>query len=230
MPVDVVRKNIKNLHISIHPPTGRVRVSAPMRFDDQAIRLAIISHLGWIRRKQRSFADQARQSKREMVTGESHYFGGQRFRLNVIEQQGSPGVRLANNHTLELSTRPGADQSKRREILDQWYRQHLRHEIPSLVERWEPTIGVKVAEWRIKRMKTRWGTCNMQARRIWLNLELAKKPPMCLEYVLVHEMVHLLERYHNDRFKAYMDQFMPQWRIYRDQLNQFPLMHEGWEY
>lgn len=230
IPIDVVRKDIKNLHISVRPPAGRVRVSAPMRFDDEAIRLAIVSRLGWIRRKQNHFSRQERQSEREMVTGESHYFRGRRYRLNVVEVNKAAGVRIANNQTLELQVRPGATQAKRRGVLDQWYRQHLRQEIPKLIEHWEPIVGVKVAEWRIKRMKTRWGTCNMQVQRIWLNLELAKKPAACLEYVLVHEMVHLLERYHNDQFRQYMDQFMPKWRLYRDQLNQFPLAHEGWDY
>jgi hypothetical protein len=165
-----------------------------------------------------------------MVTGESHYVQGRRYRLDVVEQNAPATVRLRNNTFLELRVRPGTDRQKREAVLAQWYRQQLRQQIPALIARWEPIIGVTVAEWGIKKMKTRWGTCNIQARRIWLNLELAKKPVACLEYILVHEMVHLLERQHNDQFRAYMDRFLPQWRLHRDTLNQFPLAYEEWEY
>jgi hypothetical protein len=230
MQVEVFRKSIKNLHLSVHPPHGKVRVSAPLWLDDEAIRLAIVSRLGWIRRQQAQFAQQERQSVREMVTGESHYVQGRRYRLDVIEHQGAPAVTIRNNTTLELRVRPGSTQQKREVVLSQWYRQQLREQVPALIAKWEPIVGVEVAEWSIKKMKTRWGTCNIAARRIWLNLELAKKPVACLEYILVHEMVHLLERHHNDRFRAYMDRFMPQWRLHRDTLNQFPLAYEDWEY
>jgi hypothetical protein len=230
MQVDVFRKSIKNFHLSVYPPDGKVRVSAPLWLDDEAIRLAIISRLGWIRRQQARFAQQDRQSARDMVTGESHYVQGHRYRLDVIEHQGAPAVTIRNNTTLELRVRPGSDQQKREAVLAQWYRQQLRAHLPELIAKWEPIMGVEVAEWGIKKMKTRWGTCNIAARRIWVNLELAKKPVSCLEYIVVHEMVHLLERHHNDRFKAYMDQFLPQWRLHRDTLNQFPLAYEDWEY
>ncbi|NDJ85982.1 MAG: M48 family metallopeptidase [Chloroflexi bacterium] len=230
MQVDVFRKDIKNLHISVHPPNGRVRVAAPMWLDDEAIRLAIISRLSWIHRHQAKFAYQERQPEREMVTGESHYVEGRRYRLDVIEHNGPAFVRLRNNTILELRVRPGTDRQKREEVLYQWYRQRLREQIPNLIARWEPSVGVTVAEWGIKKMKTRWGTCNITARRIWINLELAKKPLSCLEYIIVHEMVHLLERKHNERFKAHMDRFIPQWRVYRDILNQSPLGHEEWEH
>lgn len=230
MQVDVFRKSIKNLHLSVYPPDGKVRVSAPLSLDDEAIRLAIISRLGWIRRQQARFAQQDRQSARDMVTGESHYVQGHRYRLDVIEHQGAPAVTIRNNTTLELRVRPGSDQQKREAVLAQWYRQQLRAHIPELIAKWEPIMGVEVAEWGIKKMKTRWGTCNIAARRIWVNLELAKKPVACLEYIVVHEMVHLLERHHNDQFKAYMDQFLPQWRLHRDTLNHYPLAYEDWEY
>lgn len=229
MPVEVVRKNIKNLHLSVYPPHGRVRVSAPLRTTDDAIRLAIIEHLGWIHRQQARFEAQERQSERQMVTGESHYVQGRRYRLKVIEHDGPSAVRLPNTRTLELWVRPGTDRPRREAVLNQWYRQRLREQLPALIARWEPVIGVRVAEWGIKKMKTRWGTCNIAARRIWINLELAKKPPACLEYIVVHEMVHLLERHHNEQFKAYMDRFLPHWKSYRDMLNQLPLAHEEWE-
>ena len=228
--VEVVRKDIKNLHVGVYPPHGRVRVAAPYRLDDEAIRLAIISRLGWIRRQQSSFIAQERQSKREMVTGESHFFHGRRYRLNVVENAGRPSVRIANNTTLELKVRPDTNHAKRLELLECWYRRQLRDQIPDLIASWEPVVGKEVSEWRIRKMKTRWGSCNIEARRIWLNLELVKKPISCLEFVLVHEMVHLLERKHNERFRDLMDQFMPDWNMRRDELNRAPLAHEDWFY
>lgn len=230
MPVEVVRKDIKNLHLGVYPPGGHVRVAVPLRLGDEAIRLAVVSRLGWIRRQQKSFAKQERQSRREMVSGESHYFQGRRYRLAVIDHAGPAAVRIRNNSTLELRVRPGTDQKHRESALNKWYRQWLREQIPALIAKWEPKIGVSVAEWGIKRMKTRWGTCNPVALRIWLNLELAKKPLSCLEYILVHEMIHLLERHHNERFRELMDKLMPQWRLHRQELNRAPLSHENWTY
>jgi predicted metal-dependent hydrolase len=230
IPVEVVRKDIKNLHLAVYPPHGRVRVAVPLRTSDETVRLAVISRLGWIRRQQNALEQQSRQSKREMVTGESHFVLGRRYRLDVIEQDAPASVVIRNNNTLELRVRPGTDQGKREQVLQRWYRQLLRDQIPDLQAKWVPVIGVQVASCGIKRMKTRWGTCNIEERRIWLNLELAKKPSACLEYILVHEMVHLLERHHNDRFRAYMDEFLPQWRMHREQLNRAPLAHEDWEY
>lgn len=225
----MLRKEIKNLHLSVRPPDGRVRVSAPRYVDDDAVRLALISRLAWIRKKQRMFQESQRQPEREMVSGESHYFRGRRYRLEVEERNG-PARITAGGGRLRMSVRPGTDREGRERALNAWYRQHIRDEIPALVSKWEPVMGVSVAEWRVKKMKTRWGSCNIRDRRLWLNLELAKKPPHCLEYVLVHEMVHLLERLHNERFKALMDQLMPQWRLYREELNQTPLAHEEWVY
>ena len=230
MAVEVVRKDIKNLHLAVYPPNGRVRVAIPLRLDDETVRLAVISRLGWIRRKQAGLKQQDRQSEREMVSGESHYVQGRRYRLDVIECTGRTSVCLRNNNTLELCVRPGTSGQNREAALYRWYRQLLRAQIPELIAKWEPVVGVNVADWGIKKMKTRWGTCNNAARRIWLNLELAKKPPSCLEYILVHEMLHLLERHHNDRFRGYMDRFMPQWRLHRDELNRAPLAHEDWQY
>ncbi|MCG9130324.1 M48 family metallopeptidase [Candidatus Poribacteria bacterium] len=230
IPVEVIRKDIKNFYIGVHPPNGHVRVSAPLHFDEDAIRMAIITRLAWIRRKQAEFAKQERQPHREFVTGESHYFEGRRYRLDVFEQDCPPKVWLPNNTKIALSVRPGSDRAKREAVIHRWYRQHLRAEVPPLLEKWEPKLGVSVNEVRIKRMKTLWGSCNIRAKRIWLNLELAKKSNSCLVYVLVHEMVHLLERDHNDRFRELMDRFLPQWRTYRDTLNRAPLAHEDWAY
>ena len=228
--VEVVRRDIKNLHVGVYPPSGRVRVAAPLRLDEDAVRLAVISRLGWIRRRQAKFEQQDRQSQREFVTGESHYFEGRRYRLDVIEHDRPPTVRLLNNTTMALSVRPGADRDKREAVLHRWYRCRLRGRLSALLAKWEPKIGARIAEVRIRKMKTRWGTCNRDARRIWLNLELVKKPASCLEYIVVHEMVHLIERSHNDRFRDLMDRLMPQWRLHRDDLNRAPLAHEDWRY
>lgn len=230
MPVEVVRKNIKNLHLAVYPPDGSIRVAAPLRLDDDAIRLAVISRLGWIRKRKTGFEQQERQSERLMVTGETHYVLGRRYRLDVVEHSGAASIRIRNNSRLELRIPPGTQLSKRRAILSRWYRKLLQEQIPTLIAKCETVMGVHVAEWGIKRMKTRWGTCNSQDRRIWLNLELAKKPPSCLEYIAVHEMVHLLERHHNRRFAEYMDRFMPGWQMRREELNREPLSHEDWTY
>jgi len=228
IPVEVVRKDIKNLHLGVYPPNGRVRVAAPLRLDDEAVRLAVISRLGWIHRQQAEFEEQDRQSQRELVAGESHYYQGRRYRLDVID--GSPSVRLSNNTTMELRIRRGTDRGTREAVLQQWYRRRLREQLPPLLAPWELKVGVTVSEVRIKKMKTRWGSCNAEDRRIWLNLELAKKPASCLEYILVHEMVHILERHHNERFRDLMDRLMPPWRLHREELNRAPLAHEEWRY
>jgi predicted metal-dependent hydrolase len=230
MVVDIVRKDIKNLHLAVYPPSVRVRVAAPLRIDDEAVRLAVISRLPWIRRQQAKFERQERQSKREYISGESHFYQGNRYLLNVIYYDGFPKIILRNNTHIDLYVRNGSDTTKRRHILQEWYRQQLKDAIPPLIEKWEAIIGMEVSEWRIKQMKTKWGTCNIEQHRIWLNLELAKKSSHCLEYIIVHELVHLLERHHNDNFIALMDQFMPRWRLLRAELNKAPLAHETWEY
>jgi predicted metal-dependent hydrolase len=227
--VEVVRKDIKNLHLAAYPPDGHVRIAVPLHVDDEAVRLAVASRLGWIRKQQAGYRSQERQSEREMVTGESHFVGGRRYRLDVVEGPRS-AVRIRNSRTLELHVRPGATASERGTILDRWYRRQLKERIPDLIAKWEPKVGARVNEWGVKKMKTRWGTCNKEAGRIWLNLELAKKPPICLEYIVVHEMVHLLERHHNDRFRDFMDALMPKWRLHRHELNRTPLKHEDWTY
>ena len=230
LPVDVVRKGIKNLHLGVYPPHGRVRVAAPLAVSDEAVRLAVIGKLGWIKRQRARFEGQPRQSKREMVSGESHYFLGQRYRLNVEVQNGPARVAIRNKRKIDLFVREGSDTAKRERVLHAWCRRQLKALIPPLISQWEAAMGVKVAEWGVKQMKTKWGACNVEARRIWLNLELAKKPVQCLEYIIVHEMAHLLERHHNDRFTKLMDSFLPQWRLQRAELNRAPLGHATWKY
>ena len=227
--VEVVRKDIKHLHLGVYPPEGRVRVAAPLHLDDDAVRLAVISRLAWIRRKRAEFERQDRQSRREYVTGESHYFEGRRYRLDVVVSGGRNGIRLRDKAWLEMRVGPGTGRDAREARLYRWYRLQLRRRIPSLVAEWETKLGVRVAEWRLRRMKTRWGTCNCEARRIWLNTELAKKPIRCLEYVVVHEMVHLIERSHNERFRTILDRVLPGWRQRLDELNSGHLADEGWE-
>ena len=227
--VEIVRKDIKHLHLGVYPPEGSVRVAAPLRLDDDAVRLAVISRLAWIRRKRAEFEGQDRQSRREFVTGESHYFEGRRYRLDVIESSGPTGIRLRDKAWMEMRVRPDTGRDAREAMLYQWYRARLRERIPEMVAKWEPNIGVTVAEWRIRRMKTRWGTCNPNARRLWVNSELAKKPVSCLEYVVVHEMIHLIERRHTERFRDILDRVMPEWRMRLDDLNRGYLADERWD-
>ena len=224
--VQIVRKKIKNLHLRVYPPDGRVRVAAPMHVNDDAVRHTIIDRLTWIRKQQARLANLPVPTPREMISGECHYYLGEPYPLEVIERRGKHEVVLNNNSELLLYVRPGTDVDKRVLVLTEWYRLQIKAVIPELIQKWEPIIGVKVDEWAIKKMKTRWGTCNINSSRIWLNLELMKKPVECLEYVLVHEMVHLLERYHNKNFKAYMDKFMPEWRLQDEVLKREPLARD----
>ena len=228
--VSVVRKGIKNLHLGVYPPDGRVRVAVPLTVSDEAVRIAVIGKLRWIRRQQAAFAGQARQSKRELLAGESHYYLGRRYRLAVSTAEGKSEVTLRNRNTLELRGSPGMTTQQRERVLSHWYRERLRALATPLIERWQGILGVSVAAWGIKKMKTKWGSCNPTARRIWLNLELVKKPPECLEYLIVHELVHLLVRHHDDHFHALMDKHLPRWQASRKTLNAAPLAHEVWDY
>lgn len=228
--VEVVRKSIKNLHMGVYPPDGRVRVAAPLTVSDDAVRLAVIGKLGWIKRQKAKFENQPRQSRREMVSGESHYFLGRRYRLRVIEHDGPGKVSLRGSSIMELQVRPGTSAEGREKILQRWSRAELKILIQPLIEKWQPVLGVQVDAWGVKKMKTKWGSCNPANSRIWLNLELVKTPVHCLEYIIVHEMVHFLERNHGDQFIELMDQFMPMWRQHREELNRSPLGHEEWGY
>lgn len=223
------RKPIKNLHISVLPPDGRVRVSAPEKMTDTAIRMAVISRIPWIKKQQSDFAKQPRQSDREMLDGESHYLWGRHHRLNIVERVGRHEVKLGQGK-INLYVNAGTSTENRASLLSQYYRAALKSRINEFLPSWQKEIGVAVNGWGVKKMKTKWGSCNTEAKRIWLNLELAKKPPECLEYILVHELIHLLERRHNERFKAYMDKHLPDWRERRNLLNKMPLAHNNWIY
>jgi len=228
--IDVVRKDIKNIHLAVYPPTGRVRIAAPIKTNEDAIRLFAVSKLGWIKRNQRKFEGQERISQREYKQRESHYFQGRRYLLNVIEADATPKVVLKNKKFIDLHVRPETSLSKRHEIMTEWYRVQLKSQIPCIISKWEKILKVKVAEWRVQQMKTKWGSCNIERKRIWINLELAKKPEHCLEYIIVHEMVHLLERHHNDKFLYYMDTHLPNWRQLKTELNKLPVSHADWSY
>lgn len=227
--IDVVKKDIKNIHLSVHPPVGRVRIAAPLRMDLAKIRVYAISKLDWVKKQQQKMRQQDRESPREYIDRESHFLWGRRYLLKVQEVDGPPGVEVKHT-TLMLRVRPGADEAKRAEVLEEWYRRELKDAIPKLLAKWERTLGVHVAHVFVQRMRTKWGGCNPVARNIRLNTELAKKPRECLEYILVHEMVHLLEPTHGARFVALMDRFMPNWGFYRAVLNRLPVRHERWQY
>ncbi|MBB0990285.1 M48 family metallopeptidase [Dietzia sp. SLG510A3-30A2] len=226
--IDVIYKDIKNLHIGVYPPLGRVRVAAPNRLDDDQVRLAVIQRLPWIKRQRDKLRSAERQSEREMVTGESHYVWGVRRRLKVVERPGRAHFEV-DGERLVLYVPADTSAEKRRAYLDKWYRDQLSQAIPDLIAKWEQSLDVTVPKWTIRRMKTKWGSCNRETRHIWFNVELAKKHPDCLEYIVVHEMAHYFERNHGERFTSLMDRYLPDWRSRRDRLNGSPLSDEHWK-
>lgn len=226
--VQTVKKDIKNIHLGVYPPQGRIRVAAPLNTSDETIRLFLISKIPWIKKQKTKFQNQQRQSKREYVSGESHYFLGDRYRLNVLETDDSPKVEIKRKSYINLHIKPDTSIGKREKILEDFYRSELKRHIPRFVNKWEEKTGIRINEVYIKKMKTKWGSSNPKYRRIWLNLELAKNPLHCFEYVLVHEMTHFLERKHSDRFFDLMDTFMPQWPQYIDELNSSVLGFFRW--
>ncbi|MGM0586925.1 MAG: M48 family metallopeptidase [Bacteroidota bacterium] len=218
--IDVIKKDIKNMHLSVYPPTGRVRISAPLDMSMDSIRLFAISKLSWIKKQVRGFQNQDRQPDREYIQGESHYYKGNRYLLNIIEREAKPEVKVRNKKFIDLYVRPNADREKRQEVMREWYRAELKETAEPLIEEWKEKIGVEVNDWGVRRMKTKWGSCNAEDHRIWFNLELAKKSYSSIEYIVVHELIHLRERLHTDRFKALMDKFMPNWKERREALNE----------
>lgn len=227
--IEVELKDIKNIHLSVYPPNGRVRIAAPARMELDTIRVYALTKLTWIKQQQKKFQAQDRETPREYLDRESHYVWGKRYLLEVTEFDAAPLVEL-NHSKLLVRVRPGSDEKKKQAVVEEWYRGQLRNLAVELIARWEPQMGVQVETFYIQRMKTRWGSCNPHARAIRLNTELAKKPPECLEYIVVHEMTHLLEPTHNARFTALLDQFMPNWKLVREELNRSPLGHVTWEY
>ena len=227
--VDVVFKDIKHVHLSVHPPTGRVRISAPTRMSPDTIRVFAISKLDWIKKQQTKLRAQERETPREYLNRESHYVWGKRHLLRVTECDGAPSIELKHDQML-LRLRPGADHKNAQAVVEEWYREQIREAVPLLIAKWEPVMGVKVARFFVRHMKTRWGSCTPRRRSIRLNTELAKKRAELLEYVVVHEMAHLIVRHHNYRFTSIMDEHLPHWRLHRGELNSAPLGHENWRY
>ena len=227
--VDVVLKDIKNVHLSVHPPSGRVRIAAPERMTMDTIRLFAISKLGWIKEQQRKMQEQERETPREYLERESHFVWGKRYLLSVVDANEPPSIEL-KHHRMILRVRPESDEAKRRQVVEDWYREQVKTATGDLIAKWEPKIGVECARFYVQRMKTRWGSCNSQARTIRLNTDLAKKPRECLEYIVVHEMIHFLEPTHNDRFQAYLNQFLADWKHRRQVLNRLPVRHDDWDY
>ena len=228
--VQVVRKDIKNLHLAVYPPDGRVRVAVPRHITDDNVRLAIVSSLRWIKKQQKDFAGQPRQSERKYVSGECYYFLGRRYRLQLIERVGKHEIKLLKSGRLKMFVNPSTSVINKEILLYAWYREELKKLVPSLLEKWQPIVGKKTSDWNVRKMKTKWGSCNYKAHTIRLNTELVKKPAECLEYIIVHELVHLLERNHNDKFIVLMNRFMPKWRAHRDELNSLPVSHTDWGY
>ena len=220
--VTVYKKNIKNFHLNVLPPCGRVRVSVPVGVSDNTVKLFVIKKYQWIKKHIESFKKQERQTKREYVSGESHYFKGRRYIMRVREAK-RPRIKIKNKKYIYFYVPANYTIEQKEKYYEKWLRRELKKELYVLVPKWENIIGVKVNEVRIKKMKTKWGSCNPEAKRIWINLELIKKPQKYLEYVIVHELVHLLERKHNKRFKELMSKYMPDWEVIRKQLNAFIL-------
>jgi hypothetical protein len=227
--VDVEQRNIKNIYLRVYPPAGKVRIAAPLKMDLDSIRAYTVANLNWIKKQQDKLKAQDREVPKIFMNGETHYYNGKRYLLKVVEVEIAPKIELENS-TLILYVRPHTSTENRQRIINKWYRDQLKLVLPELIEKWERKMNVKVHEFRIKKMKTKWGSCNCKVKRIWLNLELAIKPPECVEYVVVHEMVHLLERKHTDRFTAYMNKYLPKWRLYKDELNGLSVKHEKWNY
>ncbi|AGA33513.1 putative metal-dependent hydrolase [Thioalkalivibrio nitratireducens DSM 14787] len=225
--IEVTRKPVRNVHLSVHPPDGRVTLVAPSETRLEVARAYAIAKLGWIRDQQAKLENQARETPRLFVERESHYLWGRRYLLSVEERKARPGVKLDHKRII-LTVRPGADLVKRAEIMRAWQRQLLHEAVPPVIDKWERKLGVSVAGYFLQRMKTKWGSCNPSAGHIRLNTELVRKPKDLLEYIVVHEMLHLIEPTHNERFIALLNEHYPVWREARNELNELPLGAENW--
>ncbi|WP_054945281.1 M48 family metallopeptidase [Novosphingobium sp. KN65.2] len=226
--IDLVRKSIKNLHLAVYPPDGRIRVAAPWHVSEDAIRLAVAKRVAWINRQRRNFKAQERQAKRRYVSGETHYFLGRGYRLQVISNGATFRVRLGGANRIELAVPIDADRDAREQVMLRWHRRELRKRAEAEAAKWAARLGIDPPVVGIKQMRTKWGTSNPSARRIWLNLELAQKPPRCIAYIVLHELVHFEHRKHGDEFVAKLERFMPNWRAIRDELNKLPLATQPW--
>jgi predicted metal-dependent hydrolase len=218
--IEVIKKDIKNMHLNVLPPAGRVRISAPYGTSDDAINLFAVKKISWIKKNVEKYKSQARQTEREYVTGESHYLWGRRYKLEVKYSNKANNLEVKGNKMI-LTIREKSTTKQRENYVNEWYREELKNKLPALVSKWEEIIGVKVNEVGVKNMRTRWGTCNPETKRILVNLQLAKKPINCLEYIVVHELVHLREKNHSTTFIEYLNNYIPDWRVVKDELNSF---------
>src|SRR5450631_3633088 len=224
----VTRKAIKHVHLSVYPPSGRVTLVAPVATRLRVARAYAISRLGWIREQQSKLQNQAREAPRKFIERESHYLWGRRHLLTIAHREAKPFVSL-DHRRITLTVRPGSDARKRADAMHQWQKSPLHAVVPPLIEAWEPKLKVKVAAYFLQRMKTKWGSCNHKAGHIRLNTELVRKPKDLLEYVIVHEMVHLIEPTHSERFLTILGEHYPTWREARAELNELPLAAETWK-
>lgn len=222
IPISLTLKDVKNVHLSVHPPDGNVTLVAPVSTRPDVARAYAISKLSWIRQQQQQFTEQARETPRQYIERESHYLWGRRYLLSVVERNAKPSISLGHKR-ITLYIRPHTDTAQRATIFHSWHKSLLHEAIPPLIEKWEAKLGVSVSQYFLQRMKTKWGSCNHREKNIRLNTELVKKPKDLLEYVIVHELVHLLEPNHSDRFIAILDRHYPTWREARIELNEFPL-------
>jgi predicted metal-dependent hydrolase len=227
--IEVVRKDIKNMHLAVYPPNGRIRLAAPLSTDSEVVRLFAISKISWLKKNVKRIKEQPREISREYVSNESIYFFGKRYLLKVIEKPGNSKVELSHKYIV-LKISPNSTTTDKEKVIKEWYRKKLKEKIPELLEKWEKQIGVKAKVWGIRQMKTKWGSCNPDTERILINLELAKKPPICLDYIIVHELIHLIERNHTKKFIELMTKHMPKWRLHREELNSLPVGDSSWQY
>lgn len=227
--IDVFLKDIKNVHLSVNPPYGRVRIAAPKGTKIDRLRVFAISKLAWIKKQQKKLREQPRETVREYIERESHYIWGKRYLLKIIEDDASSFVELRHNKIV-LSVRPRTYKVKRKAVVEQWYRDQVKKAATRIIEKWEPVLRVRVRKFYVQKMRTKWGSCKSGAGSIRLNTDLAKKPRQCLEYIIVHEMAHIIEPTHNAHFVAIMDRYLPRWRLLREQLNSLPVKHEEWYY
>lgn len=220
--IDILYKEIKNVHLSVYPPTGRVTISAPAHMNNELLKVYAISRISWIRKQQKQLQSQEREPQKEYVNRETHYFKGKRYLLQIEQTTGKSYAEIRHKKLL-CYTKPNKEKATKEKAIDTLYREYLNQTIPALIEKWKSILNVEVTEYGIKKMRTKWGTCNPIAKRIWINVELAKKPIHCLEYVVVHEMVHLLERKHNDKFVAHLNKHLPNWKQIKKELNELPV-------
>ena len=227
--VNAIKKDIKNIHLGVYPPDGRIRISAPLKTNDETIRLLILSKASWIKKQQVKFLRQERQTKREYVSRESHYLFGRRYLLNIIHTDAKPKIEIKRKIRIDLYIQPNSTTKQREVIFEKFYRAEMRKLVPILLKKWQKKVGVKVKEVKIRKMKTKWGTCKIADKRIWLNLELVKKPSKCIDYVFVHELVHLREKGHSQRFIDILESVLPNWKSLKAELNESPLGYSKWQ-